>query len=108
MKSLEEYKTKIDILVQNNIKDGIETAFKLLINDLDNNKIDKEQYSQLLIYIKDIKREKENQEQNKKNEEAKNEILKFRESLSLKVTPIYKGKLGEVAPKRKEDKEVDR
>ena len=38
----------------------------------------------------------------------KKEILKFRESLTLKVTPIYKGKLGQIAPKRKEDKEVDR
>ena len=108
MNSLEEYKAKIDILEQKNIKDGLSLAAKLLKSDFENNKIDKDQYLQLLIYIKEIKEARKNQEQNKKNEEAKNEILKFRESLSLKVTPIYKGKLGEVAPKRKEDKEVDR
>lgn len=108
MKSLEEYKTEIDILAQKNVKDGLSSAAKLLKSDFENNKIDKDQYLQLLNYIKEIEEERENQEQNKRNEKTKSEILKFRESLSLRVTPIYKGRLGEVAPKRKEDKEVDR
>lgn len=108
MKSLEEYKTEINKLAQNNIKGGLSSAAKLLKSDLENNKIDKEQYFQLSDYIRKIEEERKNQEQNRKNEETKKEILKFRESLTLKVIPIYKGKLGQIAPKRKEDKEVDR
>ena len=108
MKSLKEYKGKIDILAKGNINIGLELARKLLKSDLENNKIDKEQYFQLSDYIRKIEEERKNQEQNRKNEETKKEILKFRESITLKVTPIYKGKLGQVAPKRKEDKEVDR
>lgn len=108
MKSLKEYKGKIDILAKGNINNGLELARKLLKSDLENNKIDKNQYLQLLRYIREIEEERKKQEQDIKNEEAKKEILKFKESLSLKVTPIYKGKLGQVAPKRKEDKEVDR
>lgn len=108
MQSVEEYKEKIDILSKNNINSGLELATKLLKNDFENNKIDKEQYLELLRYIREIKEKIKEQEQNRKNLEAKKEILKFRESLSLKVTPIYKGKLGQVAPKRKEDKGVDR
>lgn len=108
MKSLEEYKTEINRLAQNNIKDGLSSAAKLLKSDFENNKIDKNQYLQLLRYIREIEEERKKQEQDIKNEEAKKEILKFKESLSLKVTPIYKGKLGQIAPKRKEDKEVDR
>lgn len=105
--SIEEYKRKIDILAKSNIKNGLKVVSKLLKAEFDNERIDKNQYLQLLQYIRGIE-ERENQEQNKRNEKTKSEILKFKESLSLKVTPIYKGKLGQVAPKIKEDKEVDR
>lgn len=105
--SIEEYKRKIDILAKSNIKNGLKVVSKLLNAEFDNERIDKNQYLQLLQYIRGIE-ERENQEQNKRNEKTKSEILKFKESLSLKVTPIYKGKLGQVAPKIKEDKEVDR
>lgn len=105
--SIEEYKRKIDILAKSNIKNGLKVVSKLLKDEFDNERIDKNQYLQLLQYIRGIE-ERENQEQNKINEKTKSEILKFKESLSLKVTPIYKGNLGQVAPKIKEDKEVDR
>lgn len=105
--SIEEYKRKIDILAKSNIKNGLKVVSKLLKAEFDNERIDKNQYLQLLQYIRGIE-ERKNQEQNRKNEETKKEILKFRESLTLKVTPIYKGNLGQVAPKIKEDKEVDR
>lgn len=105
--SIEEYKRKIDILAKSNIKNGLKVVSKLLKAEFDNERIDKNQYLQLLQYIRGIE-ERENQEQNKRNEKTKSEILKFKESLSLKVTPIYKGNLGQVAPKIKEDKEVDR
>lgn len=105
--SIEEYKRKIDILAKSNIKNGLKVVSKLLKAEFDNERIDKNQYLQLLQYIRGIE-ERENQEQNKINEKTKSEILKFKESLSLKVTPIYKGNLGQVAPKIKEDKEVDR
>lgn len=105
--SIEEYKRKIDILAKSNIKNGLKVVSKLLKDEFDNERIDKNQYLQLLQYIRGIE-ERENQEQNKRNEKTKSEILKFKESLSLKVTPIYKGNLGQVAPKIKEDKEVDR
>ena len=41
MKSLEEYKTEINKLAQNNIKGGLSSAAKLLKSDLENKKIGK-------------------------------------------------------------------
>lgn len=109
MKLIEEYKRKIKILTQENIKDGIENTKKLLKNDYDINKINKEEYRQLLYYIEEIRKRRMEQEQNEKNEECRKEIIKFKESLTLKVKPIYKGEYGKVAPARKkEDKGEER
>lgn len=112
MKTIEEYKKGIDTLLQDNIKDGQNVVTKLLKNDFENNKISKEDYTQLLKYIAGIKEKRDIQEKNKKNEEFRKEIQAFKESIRIKVAPIYKGEFGKVAPGRKKenknDKEVER
>ena len=124
MELLNKYKNVINSLMQKNINDKEETIKKLLVGDLNTGKIEQDEYNELLNYINSfaLKTEREIQKQNPENELSKNkkdnsninselkreDILKFRDSLTIKFTPIYKGKWGKMAPSiRRENRSVD-
>ena len=124
MELLNKYKNVINSLMQKNINDKEKTIKKLLVGDLNTGKIKQDEYNELLNYINSfaLKKEREIQQQNPENELSKNEkdnsninselkreeILKFRDSLTIKFTPIYKGEWGRMAPSiRRENRSVD-
>lgn len=106
MKNLQKYKEKIEKMLANNINNKSNIIEKLIKIDLEHHKIEKEEYDELVVFLK------EKIEEQKKEESTTNESMNKNDyKMNLKVEPIYKGQIGKVAPKRgniKEDKEEER
>ena len=102
MNLLEKYKSVIDSLIKKNLDNKEETIKSLLKNDLSTNKINHQEYLELLEYI-DEKLKEEIEEKSQKQDDKKEEgnLHSFVGSLNLRFKPIYKGNMGQVAPEMK-------
>ena len=99
MNKIENYKINISKLNKSN-KNNFEKIIKpLLENDFKNNRINESEYSELLKYAEN--------EYNKEHGFARQQ-QEFRKKYDIDPIIMYKGEIGVVAPRRKEDEGVDR
>lgn len=99
MDKILNYKNNIKKLNKNNKNNLKRLIIPLLENDFKNNKINESEYSELLEFAK-----------NEYNEEYgfAREQREFRKKYDINPIIMYKGEIGAMAPKRKEDEEEER